>query len=330
MCVKCGQQISINPNKAQESAMKMALAQQLAGGIYQLVFGVGISLFGNGFEVDYSSVRSRKDVKSEEVEEEKPVDTTELQKEVEDILGKEKFNNLSADMQKDVLNKCDAYKNVLKLEGTALNTRVENYVKALQAHQKELEMGKLSEKAFNDALKEVAADPNNPTDTELEQAKTLAQKKKQEYDIKIQDDNIETQRKTGTDEEYFGALRSRGESYLDMYDKNNDEVISFIEFKALEEKDSGEALTTEEEDMTREFFNRIDKDNNGIDANEMASHLYAVSRMNDSSEQGAPNTVADITFGEWLDSQQILTNEKVATRYDNIYNQLYGVLKPKE
>ena len=336
MCKTCGGLIGIPQQKVAENAAKIPAAQQFANVITGLVLGgtEKLGLFGYGFneettEVTSSNREERKEA-VEEAKEEKPVDTSELQKDVEIILGKDEFNKLSADMQKDILNKYDAYKSVLKLEGTALSDRVKTYVKALQAHKIELEMGAYNEKLFNEALKEVAADPKAPTDEELEQAKALVLQKMQECDIKIQDDNIETQRKTGTDEEYFGALQSRGVGYVDMYDKNNDEVISFEEFKVLEEKDSGKALTPEEVEMTREFFNKIDKDNNGIDANEMASHLYAMSRMHDKSEQGAPNTVADITFGEWLDSQKILTNEKVLTRYNNIYNQLYGVLKPKE
>ena len=103
--------------------------------------------------------------------------------------------------------------------------------------------------------------------------------------------------------------------------------ISFEEFKALEEKDFGKALTKQEIENTRKFFNRIDRDNNGIDANEMASHLYTISRMNDDS---STNTASDITFGEWNDSRMILKNETVSERYNSIYNQLYGVLKPGE
>lgn len=332
MCVKCGGFITVDPKKAMESAGKMQLAQGLAGGITSFALG----LFEYGFGEDYSTSAgggSKRTVitGSEKSEKETPEDNFEQYREnVESILGKDEFNKLSADMQKDILSKYSAYKNVLKLDDTEATPRLKNYVKALQAHQKELEMGAFNENLFNEALAEVAKDPNNPTDAELEEAKALTLKKKQECEIKIEDSNIETQRQSGTDEEYYGALNDRGQGYVDMYDKNNDGVISFDEFKALEEKDLGSALSTDEVEATRAFFNRIDKDNDGIEAHEMASHLYAVSRMNDKSEQGAPNTVADITIGEWLDSQQILTNKNVSTRYDNIYNQLYGVLKPKE
>ena len=62
MCVKCG--YTINQNKAQESAMKIALTQQLAGGIAKFALGA-ISLFGTGFEKDYSSERPTKNERTE-------------------------------------------------------------------------------------------------------------------------------------------------------------------------------------------------------------------------------------------------------------------------
>ena len=253
-----------------------------------------------------------------------------MQEEIEDILGKEEFGKLPDDMQKDILTKYDAFKNVLKLEGDNLSARVKTYVEALQAHKIELEMGEYSGKLFENALKEVAANPESPTTEELEKAKELAIKNKRECSIKIENSNIEEQRKTGTDEEYYGALKDRGQGYVDMYDdkENPDEAIDFSEFKALEEKDLGRTLSENEVAKTQEFFNKIDKDKNGkLDANEMASHLYAVSRMHDTGQ--GPNTVSDITFQEWIDSQQILDDSQVEERYRNIYNQLYGVLKPE-
>lgn len=266
--------------------------------------------------------------RTEEVEEKKPLDPAKMQEEVEDILGKEEFSKLPKDMQKDILTKYDAFKNVLNLDGDKLSARVKTYVEALQSHKIELEMGEYNGELFENALKEVAANPESPTTEELEKAKELALKNKRECSIKIENSNIEEQRKTGTDEEYFGALKDRGQGYVDMYDKNNDEAIDFNEFKALEEKDSGSTLSEEEKALTQEFFNKIDKDKNGkLDANEMASHLYAVSRMHDTGQ--GPNTVSDITFQEWIDSQQILDDSQVEERYRNIYNQLYGVLKPE-
>ena len=61
-------------------------------------------------------------------------------------------------------------------------------------------------------------------------------------------------------------------------DKNNDEVVDFNEFKALEEKDSGSILNEEEKALTQEFFNKIDKDKNGkldADGNIISAEIYA-------------------------------------------------------
>lgn len=325
MCIKCGyKNIDINTKKAQEAAFKVQLAQALTVGVVgfmNCIFSAADPNFSGGVSTTYKK-------RTEEVEEKKPQDPAKMQGEIEDILGKEEFGKLPDDMQKDILTKYDAFKNVLKLEGDNLSARVKTYVEALQAHKIELEMGEYSGKLFENALKEVAANPESPTTEELEKAKELAIKNKRECSIKIENSNIEEQRKTGTDEEYYGALKDRGQGYVDMYDKNNDEVIEFNEFKALEEKDSGRTLSENEVAKTQEFFNKIDKDKNGkLDANEMASHLYAVSRMHDTGQ--GPNTVSDITFQEWIDSQQILDDSQVEERYRNIYNQLYGVLKPE-
>ena len=325
MCIKCGyKNTDINTKNAQETAFKVQLAQALTVGVVgfmNCIFTAAGSNFSGGVSVTYTDQK-------EDVEEKKPLDPAKMQEEIEDILGKEEFGKLPDDMQKDILTKYDAFKNILKLEGDNLSARVKTYVEALQAHKIELEMGEYSGKLFENALKEVAANPESPTVEELEKAKELALKNKRECSIKIENSNIEEQRKTGTDEEYFGALKGRGQGYVDMYDKNNDEAIDFNEFKALEEKDLGSTLSDNEVAQTQEFFNKIDNDKNGkLDADEMASHLYAVSRMHDIG-QGS-NTVSDITFQEWIDSQQILDDSQVEERYHNIYNQLYSALKPE-
>lgn len=328
MCIKCGLQTSINTNKIQENRYKVELAQQLTYGIAQAASGA-LNLFGTGFEEDYTPINKTTETnpkKTEETPEEKAEKTVQLKKEVENILGKEQFTKLPNDIQEDVLNKYSAYKNVLNLKGEVLNDRIKTYVKALQAHKLELQMGAYNDQLFNETLIQIAKDPQNPTDDELQKTKEEVLKKKKECNIKIKDDNIEEQLETGTDEEYYGALKNRGQGYVDMYDTDNNQIITLEEFFALEEKDFGSSLTEEMKKEAEKLFKKIDKNNNGIDANEMASHLYAVSRMHDRG--GGPNTVSDITFGEWHDSQHILTNEKVSTRYDNIYKQLYDVLTP--
>ena len=335
MCNKCGQAY-ISPYVSKRTIARRQKEQDY------LMMGLSItdSLFNVLGQVipskdddnDYNYTPRTKVEESKESEEEKPIDTTKLQEEVEGILGKENFNKLSADLQKDILNKYNAYQNVLKLEGEPLSNRLKNYVKALKAHQVELKMGAYNEKLFEETLKEVAVNPENPTEEELEQVKTKVLQKKQECDIKIEDSDIETQALQNDQnfEKHLLAVKARGQGYVDMYDKNNNGVISFEEFKALEELDSVNVLSPEETEATRIFFNRIDKDNDGIEAHEMASHLYAMSRMHDKSEEGAPNSANDITFGEWLDSQQILNNENVSTRYNSIYNMLYEEIKPKK
>ena len=105
MCNKCGN-VSINSNKAQESIIKMQLAQNHAGGIAQLAFGA-ISLFGNGFEADYSSERPTTKERTQEVQEEaeeKTDDTAQLKKEVVEILEKAEYE-VPDDILEEVIKK---------------------------------------------------------------------------------------------------------------------------------------------------------------------------------------------------------------------------------
>ena len=105
-------------------------------------------------------------------------DIAKLQEEVEDILGKDEFAKLPLDMQRDVLNKYDAFQKVLKLEGDDLSDRVKGYVKALQAHQVELEMSAYNETLFKETLQVVAVNPEIPTEAELNEVLKLVQEKK--------------------------------------------------------------------------------------------------------------------------------------------------------
>ena len=197
----------------------------------------------------------------------------------------------------------------------------------MNAHKIELEMAEYEGNIFQEALNEVANNPESPTLEELEEAKILVAEKRINSELKIEDDDIEKQRLTGTDEEYYGAMRNRGIGYVDLYDTNGDEKVSLKEYKTFTEKEVGAQLDTEQEKMAEKLFNKIDHNSdNYITANEMASHLYAVSRMDD--VDGGPNTVSDITFAEWHDSNKILEREDVSGRYDAIYKQLYNVLEP--
>lgn len=326
MCNKCGTNYSTNIYLGQENANKLMLQSIGVSFLKNGIDVIGLLLNGSGNpnnSYDNTNVTKTEndDLKEEDLTKE------EISKKVIEALGEDYFNELPEDMKEDILNKSETYINILKLDGEALSNRLKTYVKALNAHKIELEMAEYEGNIFQEALNEVAKNPEFPTSEELEEAKKLVAEKRMNSELKIIDDDIEDKILTGTDEEYFGAMRSRGVGYVDLYDINGDEKVSLKEYKTFTEKEVGAQLDTEQEKMAENLFNKIDHNSdNYITANEMASHLYAISRMHDTNN--GPNTVSDITFAEWHDSGKILEREDVGGRYDAIYNQLYDVLGP--
>ena len=129
-------------------------------------------------------------------------------------------------------------------------------------------------------------------------------------------------------DEYLNSIENRGVGYLDLYDVDSNGVVSFEEFLAKEQKDAGRTLTDGEKIATREYFNIIDKNHsNGIDAKEMASHLYAVSRLYDFDSDGTKksNTENDILFEEWYGAQS--NNVGVRQRMQGLSDSFYSAIK---
>lgn len=240
------------------------------------------------------------------------------------------FDSLSDDIKKDVLKKYNNYTSVLHLDDDVKSTRITNYVKALLAHQTEEDMAatyayarqKVEESVDADIASGAVAQDNRNAEVEKRLAALL-----QNVDSKlpvIKDSDIAKQKVSGTDEQYMQSLVNRGEGYVDMYDTDNNGTISFEEFKALEEQDNGAALTPEDSAAAQEYFNRLDKNKDGsLDKNEMASHLYATSRLYD----GSGNSVEDITFKEWYGAQLLGQDQYIDRNYNYASDQLYGVLK---
>lgn len=326
MCNKCGTNYSTNIYLRQEEKANKLMWQNI--GVNLLNNGIGLLLNGLGnINNSYDNTNVTKTENDDLKEEEEDQTKEEISKKVIEALGEDYFNGLPDDMKEDILNKSETYINILKLDGDAFSDRLKTYVKALNAHKIELKMAEYEGNIFQEALNEVAKNPEFPTSEELEKAIRLVAEKRINSELKIEDDDIEKQRLTGTDEEYYGAMRNRGIGYVDLYDTNGDEKVSLKEYKTFTEKEVGAQLDTEQEKMAEKLFNKIDHNSdNYITANEMASHLYAVSRMDDAD--GGPNTVSDITFAEWHDSNKILEGGDVSVRYDAIYKQLHNVLKP--
>lgn len=200
MCVKCG--YTINQNKALESAMKIALTQQLAGGIAEFALGA-ISLFGNGFEKDYSSERPTKNEQTEEVKDKKTEDTTQLKKEVVEILEKAEYK-VSDEVLEEVVKKYATMKQ-FNSGKISLEQRVVNYAKALNNYGK-------AEQAFG-------------------QGNTNAS-----YEIS----GVKEAKAEGNMEKYIAAYNNAADEYIELHDdKAGDGRIGFTEYIAKETADAG-------------------------------------------------------------------------------------------
>ena len=255
MCNKCGTNYRNYTYQKQEKKANQLMWQSI--GVSLLYNGIGLLLNGlgninNSYDNTNVTKTENEDLKEEDLTEE------EISKKVIDVLGEDYFNKLPEDIKEDLLKKSEAYINILKLDGDDLSDRLKTYVKALNAHKIELLMAEYEGNIFQEALNEVAENPEFPTSEELEKAKILVAEKRINSELKIEDDDIEKQRLTGTDDEYYGAMRNRGIGYVDLYDTNGDEKVSLKEYKTFTEKEVGAQLDTEQEKMAEKLFNKID------------------------------------------------------------------------
>lgn len=218
------------------------------------------------------------------------------------------FDKLPKEFQTNLIKKYENIKEIYpNITDEKISERLNNYTKALKSHATELEMGEAFAAGFeNGNIVEVLTSS----------------------DLKIVDEDIENAKDPSKDD-FFTTRINRGAGYVELYDTNGDEAVDFNEFKALEEHDSGQTLTQEEIDATKVVFDRIDKNGNGkIDATEMASHLYAVSRITDEGREG---NSAEITFKEWAFSQtEVGSNDNYTVRYNGRYDEFYNAVKQRE
>jgi hypothetical protein len=253
---------------------------------------------------------SRTKVQNSTEEQEPKKTKKEIEDEVKQLLTNTniKYDELSEDVQDDLLNKYTNIKsyskdNNIDITDGELTRRLTNYVKALNAHSIELQMGEYYAQSLEkDGGKEEAWE---------------------NCDLKIVDEDIAAQKGNGLTPEYIDSIVQRGEGDVELYDKNCDGSVDFDEFKNFEEKDSGQTLADEEIDATKQYFNRLDKNNDGkLDANEMATHLFATSRLFDCSS----NTVEDITYKEWFGSQMLGEDSNIDNNYNYASDMLYKYL----
>lgn len=236
------------------------------------------------------------------------IDNEEKKNKVVDLIKTKRTNfNVKSEFMDDLVSKYDLYKSChADWDEDKIADRLYLYLKALEAHKTELEYGKIAQMDDNEAVQKMKE--YNIVDEDI---KGAMEKKNQDGTVMITD-------------EYLNALKNRGVGYLDLYDTNGDEKISFKEFCALEAKDSGVSeLGADEKAASQKYFNMMDKSGDGnLDANEMASHLFAVSRLYDGEDGQPKNSADDIRYMEWYGAQNPELSEYLSKASDILYEKL--------
>lgn len=231
----------------------------------------------------------------------------EIEKNVKDLLGESFFNDLSDEFKANVLKKYETIKaysenNNKNISDVELTQRLKNYINALNANAKEQKMGEYFINGGD------AFSYNGET---------------------IVDQNIKQQKATGTDEEYFRSILDRGNGTVQLYDTDGDNQVSLKEFIAGEAADwkklTGENLTSEMQEATKQYFNKLDRDDKKgyLNSIELATHEYARATLGDTDK----NSNEELTFKEWYLGSVVGSNDAITKRYDYASDQIYGVLK---
>ena len=277
MCTKCGSYYQFNTNNQQAEAAKIMFAKGAANLITEVASGV-IGLFGYGFEQNYSQpVRGKREIAEEKPVNEKPQDTNNLQKEVEDILETAKLT-VSEEVLEEVVKKYAVMKQFNK-STTPLETRVINYAKALSNYGR-------AEEAFRQGDSQAVYEIAGVKDAKAE----------------------------GSMEKYIAAYEKAADEYIELCDdKYGDGKISFIEYIAHENANAGidiDSLSNEEAitKFAAEYiaFQALDLDQSGwLEKNEVAGMINWTSVQDDNGE--------NITFADNQSFGEDIANYVIST-----------------
>lgn len=269
MCTKCGY-TTVDTYKAAYEAQKTQNAATI-GNMGATLIGNLINGLCNSSGNNTSAPTNNKSTApqdSKTAEETKTIeDPKEREEKVKTLLGEKFFNALSDEVKEEVLKKYSTIKefsanNNIEVSDTEMTRRLSNYINALKAHEQELKMG---EYFVNGGL---ANEYNGES---------------------VVDENVRQQKATGSDEEYYQALLDRGNGSVQLYDTNGDNIVSEQEFLEKEASDwkklTGEDVTDEMTTASKEYFKRIDKNNDGaLDSTEFGTHEYARATLGDTAE----------------------------------------------
>lgn len=276
MCQKCGtytsgyvsQRTIERRQKEQSNQALLALGLGLAGSLFNFLGEVIPTDSGST-----STVKPKKETKEVEEEvEEKPADTAELQKEVEDILTKAKYS-VSEEVLEEVVKKYAIMKQ-FNSGKISLENRVVNYAKALNNYGK-------AEQAFG-------------------QGNTNAT-----YEIS----GVKEAKAEGNMEKYIGAYNNAADEYIELHDdKAGDGRIGFTEYIAKETADAGidiDSLSDNEAKakFAAEYiaFQALDLDQSGyLEKNEVAGMINWTSVQDNNGE--------NITFADNKSFEEDIAN----------------------
>lgn len=208
---------------------------------------------------------------------------------------------------------------------------------AMRSHDIQAKYGETYDRVMAEYIQTPGKDLENMTDEDFDEIARLCQEalNKAEFPVDIDEPLQEAvnNKEPGKfdDAAYLQGIINRGQGYVDMYDADGNGTIELNEFIALEEKDNRAPLSAEQRAATEEIFNMIDKDNSSVadkghlSAKEMATYLFAISRLHDYDNNDGTNTAGDITFKEWHDAQQTKYLETLTGIRDSLHeNQLFS------
>lgn len=261
---------------------------------------------------DRSRSADVENVEQPEQNQESKIETT-LEKEnnVKNLMGAEKFNNLSAEIKADVLKKYDTIKayaqqNNIEVTDAEMKTRLSNYVKALEQ--------KATFKKMNAELEK------NVTGNTAEEIENSQVKIAKTSNISHVDEDVKAAFEKKDTDAYFKAFENQGIGLVQLYDANGDQKVTHDEFLEAQKKSIIENLPeeflankTESEimdfvnenlDLIENTFKAIDKTADGyLDSTEMATHQYVMAGFERNGFS------YETTFAEWLVTQSGLTGE---------------------
>lgn len=224
---------------------------------------------------------------------------------VADILSKRGVTASTATIQK-IAEKYPDMK-AIQVGNLSVEDRIVNLARGLESQK---QFGLISESASNEemiAIKETLLECGINSEEDINNLVKTGAITQETADIYIQALNFEPTEtpepiildavnkalQAGDQKQFNNAYLQYAREQIETYDTNNDGVVQFEEFEKVEKENAGELY---DELSTKAIFNTINQNGNDeIDAAEMASLIWATSKINDTETS---KSAGDITASE--------------------------------